>query len=258
MGGLLDKDDESKEDNAPKFPPGPKKVLLVVTNYTDMPATAAEQKEEKVPPKTGWYLPEVAHPYNAWKEKGYEITMVSPSGGDAACDISSIEAFANDEGCKTFTAECMKEGAISTVKVSEVEDASKYHCIYFAGGHGVMWDFPDDKDLQKVSADIYEAGGIVSAVCHGPAALVNIKLSDDKLLIDGKTVTCFTNDEEDAIAKTEVMPFKLESELKEKGAKFSCVKNWGANVAVDERLVTGQNPASADPAAKAIIELLEN
>lgn len=142
MGNLFDSDDDKKSSKANT---GPKKVLLVVSNYTDMPATAAEQKEDKTPSKTGWYLPEVAHPYNAWKAKGYQITMVSPSGGDAACDISSIEAFAEDEGCKSFTAECMKDGAISTVKVAEVEDATSYDCIYYAGGHGVMWDFPDDK-----------------------------------------------------------------------------------------------------------------
>ena len=113
------------------------------------------------------------------------------------------------------------------------------------------------QDLQNTATAIYEKGGIVSAVCHGPAGLVNIKLSDGKLLVEGKTVTGFTNSEEDAISKTEVMPFLLESTLIEKGAKFSRVKDWGANVEVSERVVTGQNPASAEPAAQAVIDLLE-
>ena len=113
------------------------------------------------------------------------------------------------------------------------------------------------QDLQNAATGIYEAGGIVSPVCHGPAGLVNIKLSDGKHLIEGKTVTGFTNDEEDAVQKTEVMPFALESVLIDRGAKFTRVKNWGANVEVSDRVVTGQNPASAEPTAQAIIGLLE-
>lgn len=109
----------------------------------------------------------------------------------------------------------------------------------------------------KIAAEIYENGGIVAAVCHGPAALINIKLSNGKYLVDGKTVTSFTNDEENAIKKTEIMPFLVETELKNRGAKFACVKNWGCNVEVSERLITGQNPASASALGQAVIKALE-
>ena len=109
----------------------------------------------------------------------------------------------------------------------------------------------------KVTAEIYEAGGIVSSVCHGGAALINVKLSDGKYVVEGKTVTCFTNDEEIQSGMVSVWPFLVESELKNKGAKFTCVKNWGCNVEVDGNLITGQNPFSGTEAGKAIIEALE-
>eukprot|EP01083_Nonionella_stella_P147882 467244_1 len=235
-----------------------RRVLLVVSSFTDMPATETEKKENKTPDKTGWYLPEVAHPYYVFKENGYEITFVSPKGGLADCDVSSVNGYAKDPECQKFTKECLNaKSQLKTVKISEIKEVSKYDVILYAGGHGTMWDFPDDKDQNKAAADIYEAGGIVSAVCHGPAALINIILSNKKYLIDGKTVTGFTNDEENAVNKMEVMPFALETELKNKGAKFACVKNWGCNVEVSERLITGQNPASASEIAKVIVGVLE-
>merc|ERR1712173_19097 len=120
-----------------------------------------------------------------------------------------------------------------------------------------MWDFPDCEAQNKAAAAIYEAGGIVSAVCHGPAGLVNVKLSSGEYLVAGKKVTGFTNDEELAAGKTEVMPFRMETLLKDRGAKFQCAKNWACNVEVSDRLITGQNPASASATAQAVIEALE-
>mmetsp|Transcript_46968 Transcript_46968/g.42058 ORF Transcript_46968/g.42058 Transcript_46968/m.42058 type:complete len:246 (+) Transcript_46968:60-797(+) len=235
-----------------------KRILLVVSSYTDMPPTEEEKKENKTPGKTGWYLPEVAHPYASWKEKGYEMTFISPKGGLADCDPDSVANYAKDEACQTFTKECMNDKSqLPTVKISEVADVAKYDAIFYAGGNGVMWDFKDNEAQNKVAAELYENGGIVAAVCHGPAALIEIKLSDGKALVDGKTVTGFTNDEENAVKKTSIMPFLVETELISKGAKFTRVKNWGCNVEVSERVVTGQNPASASALGKAIIDLLE-
>mmetsp|Transcript_46965 Transcript_46965/g.42050 ORF Transcript_46965/g.42050 Transcript_46965/m.42050 type:complete len:246 (+) Transcript_46965:60-797(+) len=235
-----------------------KRILLVVSSYTDMPPTEEEKKENKTPGKTGWYLPEVAHPYVLFKEKGYEITFVSPKGDLACCDEGSVKDFAKDAECQQFTKDCLNDKSqLKTVKITEVADANKYDAIVYAGGHGVMWDFKDNEAQNKVAAEIYEAGGIVSAVCHGPAALINIKLSDGKYLVDGKTVTCFTNDEENAINKTSIMPFLVETELKNRGAKFACVKNWGVNVESSDRVITGQNPASASALGKAVIDALE-
>jgi len=235
-----------------------KRILMVFTNHTDLPQTEEEKKANKEPGKVGWYLPEAAHPYVVFKDKGYDLTFVSPKGGLADCDPESVSSYAKDPECIRFTKECLNEkNQVKTVQISEVKDAAKYDVIFYVGGTGVMWDFPDNDAQNKVAAALYENGGIVSAVCHGPAALVNVKLSDGKNLIDGKRVTGFTNDEEAAIGKTKVVPFLLETALRNKGAITSAVKNWGSNVEVDGRLVTGQNPGSASGAAKAIAELLE-
>ena len=135
-------------------------------------------------------------------------------------------------------------------------EAADYDAIYFAGGHGTMWDLPDNDALKRLTADIYEAGGVVSAVCHGPAALVNVTLSDGSHLVDGKELAAFTNDEEAAVELTEAMPFLLETKLRERGARFKAAPNFESNVVVSERLVTGQNPASATGVAEAIVELV--
>jgi len=235
-----------------------KRIIIVVSSYTDMPQTAAQKKENKQPEKTGWFVPEVAHPYNVWKAKGYDITFVSPKGGLADADESSVSGYAKDEECQKFTKELLNEKSqLKTVKITELNEVAKYDAIFYAGGHGTMWDFPDNKAQNEAGAAIYEAGGIVSAVCHGPAGIQNIKLSNGKYLVDGKTVTGFTNDEELAAGKTEVMPFRMETVLKDHGAKFSCTKNWGCNVETSERLVTGQNPASAGAVGQAVVDLLE-
>ena len=235
-------------------------VLLVVSQHTDLPATKAEQSKGTTPHKTGWYLPEVAHPYYAFKRAGFEVVFVSPKGGDALCDESSLAAYAEDKESQQFKADVMgKEGTnLKTVSLAELpKPAVEYSAIFYAGGHGVMWDFPDCEVLNKAAAAIYEKGGVVSAVCHGPAGLVNVKLSDGTYLVDGKLVTGFTNTEEDAVEKSEVMPFMLETVLKERGARFVSVKDWGAHSASDARVVTGQNPQSAGACADAVIKALQ-
>eukprot|EP01061_Rhynchopus_euleeides_P025320 TRINITY_DN408_c0_g1_i4.p1 TRINITY_DN408_c0_g1~~TRINITY_DN408_c0_g1_i4.p1 ORF type:complete len:264 (+),score=123.86 TRINITY_DN408_c0_g1_i4:73-792(+) len=235
-----------------------KSVLLVVSQHTEMPATAAQKKEGVVPTATGWYLPEVAHPYAVFKAAGYDVVFVSPKGGDAGCDVSSLEAFAGDAESQKFKEQHMKEGkSLATVSLAELpKPAAQYDAIFYAGGHGVMWDFPDCEAQNKAATAIYEKGGVVAAVCHGPAALVNVKLSSGEYLVAGKFVGGFTNTEEDAVAKSEVMPFMLETTLKERGAKFVSVKDWAELSVVDERLVTGQNPGSATATAKDVVSVL--
>jgi putative intracellular protease/amidase len=120
-----------------------------------------------------------------------------------------------------------------------------------------MWDTPDNAEIQKIAVTIYEEqNGVVGAVCHGPCGIVNTKLSDGKYLVEGKKVTGFSNAEEEAVQLTEVMPFLLESKLKERGAIYSAAPNWAPHVVVDNRLATGQNPASATPLAEAMVKML--
>ena len=135
--------------------------------------------------------------------------------------------------------------------------ARGYAAIFFAGGHGTMWDFPDDARLQRLTATIYEKGGVVGAVCHGPAALVNVKLSDGSYLVAGRTVAGFTNEEEEAVGLTKVVPFLLESRMIERGATITKAANFQAHSVADARVVTGQNPASATGVAEKIVGLLK-
>lgn len=139
---------------------------------------------------------------------------------------------------------------------SEV-NPDEYVGILYAGGHGTMWDFADNEELAVIAQKIYEKNGIVSAVCHGPAGLVNIKLSNGKYLVDGKKINAFTNEEEAAVKLDEVVPFRLESKLIERGAKFEKSGLWQTHVTVDERVVTGQNPQSAHAVGEAVLEELK-
>jgi len=230
--------------------PTPKRILMVVTN-------TAEFKKGDETVQTGFYIPEIAHPYAVFKAAGYEMTYVSPLGGDAPCDPSSIAGFKDDAECKAFQADVMGgKTTLATVKIEDVKDATAYDVIFYVGGVGVMWDFPDAKVAASTATAIYEAGGLVGGVCHGPAGLLNITLSNGKPLVEGKTVTGFTNEEEAASGLTETVPFLLETALKGKGAQFTSVKTWGANVEADGRVLTGQNPASASGVAKEIVAAL--
>lgn len=136
-------------------------------------------------------------------------------------------------------------------------NAADYAAIFYAGGHGTMWDFPCEEKLQAIARDIYEAGGVVAAVCHGPAGLVNIKLSSGDYLVRGKWVAAFTRDEEQAVELDKVIPFFLSEKLESRGAVHVPAPNWTENVITDDRLVTGQNPASAHGVGLAIRELLQ-
>ena len=142
-----------------------------------------------------------------------------------------------------------------TTKVDDV-DPSAYDAVVLVGGHGTMWDFPDSAAAQKAIREIDAAGGIVSAVCHGPAALVDARRADGSLLVAGKRVAAFTNGEEEEVGLTKVVPFLVEDELMNLGAIFSKVKNWGVHTVTDGQLITGQNPASSGPAAEVLLEVL--
>jgi putative intracellular protease/amidase len=160
------------------------------------------------------------------------------------------------ENKKFFENKVLMKQLDNTVAIAKV-DASKFDAIVFAGGHGTMWDFHNSESLNKLTAKIYEKGGVVAAVCHGPAALINVKLSSGDYLIKGKSVTGFTNKEEDIVQLSSQMPFMLETEMIKRGAKFSNAKPWKEKVVVDGRLITGQNPASASALGSQIVKVLK-
>ena len=221
-----------------------KKVLFAVTSHDEKGNTGD---------KTGFYLSEVTHPWEVLHSAGYEIDFVSPKGGKAPVDGFDLEDPINKKFWEDKTYRSKIE---NTMKPSEVNSAD-YAAIHYAGGHGTMWDFAENSEMASIASNIYENQGIVSAVCHGPAGLVNIKLSDGKYLVDGKKVNSFTNEEETAAGLDQVVPYLLESKLKERGAIFEKSGLWQEHVTVDNRLITGQNPKSATGVGEATLKELQ-
>ncbi|QTN33245.1 type 1 glutamine amidotransferase domain-containing protein [Akkermansiaceae bacterium] len=225
-------------------------ILLVLTNHAKLGDSGK---------LTGFFLSEAAHPYEVFTENGNPVTLASPKGGFAPLDPKSFDL--KDEANASFwkkfgNGDEKKPGVEKTIALSEV-DTKAYGAIFFAGGHGAMWDFPDSESLKKVTVSIYEDNGSVGAVCHGPAALVNVKLSDGKLLIAGKKTAVFTNSEESAVKLSETVPFLLQDSFEKAGATVETAEDFSENAVRDGRLVTGQNPASAKKAAELLLEALE-
>lgn len=225
----------------------PKKVLIVLTNHAQLGNTGKP---------TGFYLAEAAHPYAVFMQAGYQVDFVSPTGELAPIDPKSHDM--SDPLNQQFMTNASVMAKVNdTLSPAEVKP-NEYQAIFFAGGHGVMWDLPNNQPLMQLTAAMYERGAIVGAVCHGPAALVNVKLSDGQYLVAGKSVAAFTNEEEEAVELTQVMPFLLESKLIERGANHTEAENFQPHVVVSDHLVTGQNPASATGVAEKIVELLQS
>lgn len=218
-------------------------ILFALTSHDDLGGTGR---------RTGAYAPEVAHPAQVFREAGYEIAFVSVQGGPVPLDGLKPD----DVVTQRFLAEDQVREALSATPRAADLDPTDYAAIFYAGGHGTMWDFPHDADLAALAAAIYERGGVVAAVCHGPAGLVNLALSDGSLLVEGKRVSSFTDAEEDAVGLSEVVPFLLQKTLEERGAKHEQAENFAEFAVSDQRLVTGQNPASAAEVARLTIQAL--
>lgn len=221
-----------------------KKILFVVTSH---------DKKGNTGEPTGYYLSEVSHTWEVLQKAGYEIDFVSPKGGKAPVDGFNLNDPINKAFWENKDARTKIENTLKPLEVNP----NDYTAIFYAGGHGTMWDLADNTTLAQIAAKIYENGGIVSAVCHGPAGLVNIKLSNGKYLVDGKRINAFSNEEEIAVKLENVVPFMLESTLIERGAKFEKSGLWQEHVAVDQRVVTGQNPASAHKVGVKVLEELK-
>lgn len=217
------------------------RILIATTSHSTKGSTGQP---------TGAYLSEVAHPYDVFVRAGFSVDLASARGGEIPLD--GVEDA--DADSRAFLA--ARAGDLKHSIAAKDVDANRYDAIFFAGGHGAMWDLPDNADFARVARAIYERGGAVAAVCHGPAALVNITLSDGSYLVAGKRVSAFTNEEEHQVKLAGVVPFLLADKLTERGARHEGVAPWQKHVVVSERLVTGQNPASSAGVAEAVVELL--
>lgn len=221
-----------------------KTVLFALTSHETLGDTGRS---------TGFYVPEVAHPSAVFAAAGYDIAFVSVAGGAPPKDGVKPD----DHLVAEFLTDPNVAVQLADTPTADQLDAADYDVLFLAGGHGTMWDFPDAKDLAQLAADIYERGGVVAAVCHGSAGLVNVRLSDGRHLVDGKRVSSFTNEEESAVGLTDVVPFLLESTLVARGAQHSKGPDFGEYAVADGRLVTGQNPASAVAVARLAVAALE-
>jgi putative intracellular protease/amidase len=219
------------------------RALIVLTSHDQLGTTGKQ---------TGAYLSEVTHVYWQLLRAGIAVDFVSPRGGAAPLDGVSRD----DADNARFLDDATAMAAVGATLRPDQVDPSRYAAIYYAGGHGTMWDLPDDAGLQRIAAAIYDAGGHVAAVCHGPSGLVNIKLASGAYLVAGKDVAAFTNAEETAVELTKVVPFLLADALVAHGARHRPAANFAANVVVSERLITGQNPASARGVGAALVAAL--
>ncbi|GAA2824365.1 type 1 glutamine amidotransferase domain-containing protein [Nonomuraea rubra] len=215
-----------------------KRVLIALTSHDDLGGVE----------RTGYYVPEAAHPWEIFHKAGFDVDVASVRGGEPPQDGYDPA----DPAQAAFVASPEQR---DTARLADV-DASRYDAVLYAGGHGTMWDFPDDPDVIRIGREVYERGGVVAAVCHGPSALVNLTLSDGSYLVAGKRVAAFTNAEEELRGVAGVVPFLLADALVARGAEHVPGGNWQAQVVVDGRLATGQNPASAAPLAEQVVELL--
>jgi putative intracellular protease/amidase len=203
--------------------------------------------------ETGAYLPEVAHAWQVFDAAGFGVDLVSVRGGQPP-----LEAVNRDKPPQgAFLDDPEMAAQLTATTPVAYADPTAYAALFIAGGHGAAVDLPDHPDVARLIRHMHEDGRVVSAVCHGPAALVNVRLSGGEYLVAGKQVAAFTNDEERAVGMTRIVPFLLADRLVERGADHRHGLSFIPFVVSDERLVTGQNPASAREVAEHVVELLK-
>jgi putative intracellular protease/amidase len=222
-------------------------VLIVLTSHDQLGDTGR---------KTGFWLEELAAPYYVFKDAGAQIALASPKGGRPPLDPKSNEPSFQTDLTRRFERDLDANAQLDrTARLDSVKQED-YDTVFYPGGHGPMWDLAEDENSIRLLESFLAAGKTFALVCHSSGALRRVKGPDGKLLVEGKTVTGFTNGEEEEVGLTKVVPFLVEDELMRLGATFSKVKNWGVHTVVDGQLITGQNPASSGQAAKLLIDVL--
>ena len=224
------------------------KILMVLTSHDQLGNTGE---------KTGFWLEEFASPYYVFKDANADVTLASPNGGQPPLDPKSDEPDSQTEATKRFKGDIDAQVALAnTLKLSDIS-SENYDAVFYPGGHGPLWDLAEDRNSIALIESVYASGKPVAAVCHAPAVLNHAKTPDGIPLIKGRSVTGFSNTEEDAVQLSEVVPFSVENELKVRGAKYSKADDWHPHAVTDGNLITGQNPASSDLVAKAVLEKIK-
>ena len=207
--------------------------------------------------KTGFWLEEFAAPYYVLLDAGAAVTLASPAGGQPPLDPQSDIPDAQTEATQRFKKDEAAQSVLSnTTKLAKI-DAEGFDAIFYPGGHGPLWDLSENADSQRMIGMFVEEGRPLAAVCHAPAIFKHTKGADGMSLVSGRRVTGFTNTEEEAVGLTEIVPFLVQDMLEANGGLYEKGKDWGPYVVVDGKLITGQNPASSEAAAKALLKLLK-
>lgn len=224
-----------------------KKILFVLTSHDELGSTGE---------KTGFWIEEFAAPYYLLKDKGVEITLASPKGGQPPIDPKSeLPDFQTPATVRFNTDKETQEVLSKTLRLASVNQAD-YDAVFYPGGHGPLWDLAEDKYSISLIEAFIKNNKPVAAVCHAPAIFKNTKNADGTPLVNGKKVTGFSNTEEEAVQLTDVVPFLVEDMLKEKGGIFSKSDDWTPYALEDGLLITGQNPASSELVAKLLLKKL--
>lgn len=224
-----------------------KKILMVLTSHDQLGNTGK---------KTGFWLEEFAAPYYVFKDAGLTITLASPLGGQPPLDPKSDADVSQTEATHRFRTDTLAQKALAnTVRLSDVA-AADFDAVFYPGGHGPLWDLAESSTSIALIESMFAADKPIAAVCHAPAVLRHTKAPDGAPLVKGKHVTGFTNTEEEAVGLSQVVPFLVEDMLKSNGAYYSKLADWQSNVITDGLLITGQNPASSEAAARELIKLL--
>lgn len=224
------------------------KILFVLPSHDQLGNTGQ---------KTGFWLEEFASPYYEFIDNGYDVTIASPKGGRPPVDPKSLQPENQTESTKRFQADKPANEKLGNSLVLKEVSSDDYISLFLPGGHGPMWDLSQDNDLKRIVEDFYNKDKIISAVCHGPAGLLQATDKNGYSILKNKRVTGFTNEEEQTVKLDKIVPFSLERRMKELGGNFEKTENFKPFVIHDGQIITGQNPASAFVAARKVIEILK-
>lgn len=223
------------------------KILMVLTSHDQLGNTGK---------KTGFWLEEFAAPYYVFKDAGVQITLASPKGGQPPLDPKSSDPASQTDATRRFDADAAAKAVLANTQKLSAISAKDYDAVFYPGGHGPLWDLAEDTASMALIEATIAAGKPVAAVCHAPGVFRHTKAANGKPLVQGKAVTGFTNSEEAAVGLTDVVPFLVEDMLTQHGGMYSKKADWQSYVVTDGLLITGQNPASSEAAAHALLKLL--
>ncbi len=223
------------------------KILMVLTSHSILGKTGK---------KTGFWLEEFAAPYYVFRAAGAEITVASPMGGTSPVDPQSSADAAQTDDTRRLQTDSAAQALLANTAALKNVKATDYHAVFYPGGHGPLWDLAEDPVSVALIEAFYTAGKPIAAVCHAPGVFRHVRI-DGQPLVKGKRVTGFSNSEEAAVQLTEVVPFLVEDELKRLGGLYEKVADWKSFAIIDDRVITGQNPASSRAVAEELIACLD-